>query len=145
MKHGSATATSLDSFDNKSEGSNMRETSKGGEQSKERLSKNEKFMKRKAKRQSRKTINTNGREHAIQSLDSFLDEDGGEAGGKKDRNEQFLKRKAKRQSRKTIDTNGSEHAVQCLDSFLDEDGGEAEGKKDRNEQFLKRKAKRQSR
>merc|ERR1712078_737205 len=30
MKHGSATATSLDSFDNKSEGSNMRETSKGG-------------------------------------------------------------------------------------------------------------------
>jgi len=145
MKHGSATATSLDSFDNKSEGSNMRETSKGGEQSKERLSKNEKFMKRKAKRQSRKTINTNGSEHAIQSLDSFLDEDGGEAGGKKDRNEQFLKRKAKRQSRKTIDTNGSEHAVQCLDSFLDEDGGEAEGKKDRNEQFLKRKAKRQSR
>jgi len=128
MKHGSATATSLDSFDNKSEGSNMRETSKGGEQSKERLSKNEKFMKRKAKRQSRKTINTNGSEHAIQSLDSFLDEDGGEAGGKKDRNEQFLKRKAKRQSRKTIDTEASKQAVQCLDSFLDENGDVEAGK-----------------
>merc|ERR1711871_932195 len=72
--------------------------------------------------QSRKTINTKGSEHAVQSLDSFLDEDGGEAEGKKDRNEQFLKRKAKRQSRKTIDTEASKQAVQCLDSFLDENG-----------------------
>merc|ERR1712178_495973 len=64
----------------------------------------------------------NGSEHAVQCLDSFLDEDGGEAEGKKDRNEQFLKRKAKRQSRKTIDTEASKQAVQCLDSFLDENG-----------------------
>merc|ERR1711907_679222 len=71
---------------------------------------------------------TKGSEHAVQSLDSFLDEDGGEAEGKKDRNEQFLKRKAKRQSRKTIDTDGSKQAVQCLDSFLDENGDVEAGK-----------------